>query len=285
MTSPWNLRLLGAKFVCSFALAPLTAPAHSPSDVHTVITLTDNHPEGLNNALSAFTNATKVGLVAASTPFVTGRPFTLLHDQLVYSAGAVGLALISPIKPTVVSAFPGLKAITPVLTVTRSEGNLVHELDCGNPSQLLLTAIQKSGIDSEAAKIDDFCLSVIREDQPTQVYRIMSGDPKRGTMSLESDAAPVEGTSVQLCHRSVGASTELPRSLLEGNPQRQTLTFLTSLSDVAPDRLTQTKGQGNIQVFENTFLASSENGFILNRVDERSTWRCTVGGGLTTLTW
>ena len=61
----------------------------------------------------------KVGLVAASTPFVTGRPFTLLHDQLVYSAGAVGLALISPIKPTVVSAFLGLKAITPVLTVTR----------------------------------------------------------------------------------------------------------------------------------------------------------------------
>lgn len=60
MTSPWNLRLLGAKFVYSFALAPLTAPAHSPSDVHTVITLTDNHPEGLNNALSAFTNATKV---------------------------------------------------------------------------------------------------------------------------------------------------------------------------------------------------------------------------------
>lgn len=41
-----------------------------------------------------------------------------------------------------------------------------------------------------------------------------------------------------------------------------------------------------VQVLPNTFLASSENGFMLSRpgVDD-SAWRCTVPGGIASLEW
>jgi hypothetical protein len=108
------------------------------NDVHTIITLTDKAPEGLNGSLSSFPLATKVspsfhtpftsrddgfvsklGLFSSSTPFVTGRPHTLIFNGSVASSGAVGIALSAGRRPTLRTAFPGLCAITPPLKVTR----------------------------------------------------------------------------------------------------------------------------------------------------------------------
>ncbi|THH19213.1 hypothetical protein EW146_g1907 [Bondarzewia mesenterica] len=290
---------------------PLELQSLRPQDVHTVITLTDNAPQGLTNALNAFPRATKLGLIATSTPFITGRPFTLMHNQAIYSSGAVGLALTSRVRPSVDTAFPGLRALTPSVRVTRSEANLVHELDHGNPSQLLLSAIQKHGIDNEAAKEDEFYLFVLRQNGRVQVHRIMSGDPTRGTMALESDAAPAEGTLVQvtpddnphilvlvsdstirkLCHRSKHAPIKLPSSFLTPSsaadeiPPR-IIAFMTSASDSLTDHSTPTEGPEDVQVYPNVFLASSENGFILSRFEDdfaEATWKCTVAGGVARL--
>jgi len=91
-------------------------------DVHTVITLTDNAPQGLNQALSSsFTHATKLGLFASSTPFVTGRPYTLIFNGSVKSSGAVGLALSAGPRPVSQTSFPGLRAITAPLKVTQGQ--------------------------------------------------------------------------------------------------------------------------------------------------------------------
>jgi hypothetical protein len=107
-------------------------------DVHTIITLTDNAPQGLNDSLSSFPRATKVsspplyvstlhgtinfvsklGLFCSSTPFVTGRPYTLIHNGSVHSSGAVGIALSAGPRPALKTAYPGLRAITPPLKVT-----------------------------------------------------------------------------------------------------------------------------------------------------------------------
>lgn len=103
----------------------------------------------------------KLGLIATSTPFVTGRPHSLFHGDSVYSDGAVGVCLSSPVRSTPQSDFPGLEAITRPMIVTRyapllhalndhadrsptrsTEGNLVNALDNANPSRLLLHAIQ-----------------------------------------------------------------------------------------------------------------------------------------------
>ena len=61
----------------------------------------------------------KLGLFASSTPFVTGRPYTLIFNGSVKSSGAVGLALSGGSRPLAETAFPGLRAITGPLKVTQ----------------------------------------------------------------------------------------------------------------------------------------------------------------------
>lgn len=110
--------------------------------------MSDAAPEGLNSALSRYTFATKVGaehharvyeqlhltrclfklgLVATLTPFVTGRPVTLFHNDSVHSEGAVGLCLSSATRATHYSDFPGLEAITQPMTVTECVHTLSRE--------------------------------------------------------------------------------------------------------------------------------------------------------------
>ena len=48
----------------------------------------------------------------------------------------------------------------------RSEGNLVNEIDNGNPSKLLIAAIRKHGIEDKGSfKEDDFYLGAFRGDR------------------------------------------------------------------------------------------------------------------------
>ncbi|KAH9954528.1 hypothetical protein BGW80DRAFT_1401052 [Lactifluus volemus] len=61
------------------------------------------------------------GLFGSSTPFVTGRPYTLLYGRLVNSSRAVGIALSAGPRPTLQTTFHGLRAITEPLKVTRYE--------------------------------------------------------------------------------------------------------------------------------------------------------------------
>ena len=61
----------------------------------------------------------KLGLFASSTPFVMGRPYTLIFNGSVKSFGAVGLALSAGPRPVPKTVFPGLRAISAPLKVTQ----------------------------------------------------------------------------------------------------------------------------------------------------------------------
>ena len=104
------------------------------------------------------------------------------------------------------------------LGLSRSEGNLVLSLDNKNPSRILLAAIERghnfSPTDDQSAKLlkvmkdDEFFLGVLDghsvesgRSKIRQVYHITSGDPSRGALALESEAAPSPGTRVQVCRR------------------------------------------------------------------------------------
>lgn len=120
---------------------------------------------------------------------------TLFHNADVHSTGAVGLALTGSKTRRQTSSveFPGLRALTPRLIVTRSassifvrerltevdldahlyrsEGNLVNTIDDGNPSRLLLAAIQQQGIENVASFKDaEFYLGAFRGDQVCFIY-------------------------------------------------------------------------------------------------------------------
>ena len=116
--------------------------------------------------------------------------------------------------------FPGLHPITLPLRVTRyvfvtiplgtvlytiffdslplGQRNLVNELDSLNPTALLVSAIEKSAPSRKVAKDNEFYLGVLRDGDLWQVHRIMSGGPSRGTLALETEAAPGEGTSARV---------------------------------------------------------------------------------------
>ncbi|TFY50665.1 hypothetical protein EVG20_g11394, partial [Dentipellis fragilis] len=254
-------------------------------DVHTIVCLTDNAPQGLMSALSAFPNASKLGLIASSTPFVTGRPFTLMHNDAVLSSGAVGLALFKPPRPAATTAFPGLTALTEELTVTRSEGNLIQELDKANPSRLLLAAIQTRGIVGEAAKEHEFYVGVRAGGKTVQVHHILSGDPSRGTIALESEVAPAEGSVVQLFHGprhgAPAPALPSPSSLAGLTGPGKRLSFITAPRDHPVSPNSDSESAVDVRVLDNVFLAASENGFLLGRngdgeKEKEKVWTCTT---------
>lgn len=54
-----------------------------------------------NSPRSALSDLPQLGLLASSTPFVTGRPYTLITGKEIYSTGAVGLAVCRyPARPS-----------------------------------------------------------------------------------------------------------------------------------------------------------------------------------------
>ncbi|KIJ62693.1 hypothetical protein HYDPIDRAFT_93917 [Hydnomerulius pinastri MD-312] len=187
---------------------PDTLKNIDPSTVDNIIYFSDRAPEGISSVLdSAFPRANKLSLIASSTPFLTGRPVTLFHNGEVLSDGAVGVALsASSSSPSVDLSFPPLVALTPELVVTSAEGNLILSLDSGNPTRLLLAAIQKHGLSLSGGttwvgKEDEFYVGVVdpQTNEITQLHRINSGDPSRGTIALDTGSAPRKGCVVRVC--------------------------------------------------------------------------------------
>ncbi|KAJ7164562.1 hypothetical protein C8R43DRAFT_987490 [Mycena crocata] len=265
----------------------------SPDKVGTVLYFSDSAPEGLSNALAHFSGATKLGLFAASTPFITGRPVTLFKGDKIYESGAVGVALRKP-KANSRVQFLGMKPLCSPMTVTQAEGNLVITLDNKNPTQLLLKAIETVGIKTLASDSlkdnDEFSLATLEAGEPQQMCNIMSGDPSRGTMALRSMSAPPIGAQVQFFHRPKFTVSVIPQESTRSNAVRRTLGFLTCAEahqythPVAAENIEV----DDVRVYTNTFLAGSEGGFISSRSGEEGSeapWSCAIPGSLASLSW
>ena len=94
----------------------------SPATIESIVFFSDLHPEGLVESLRALPPTTaQLGLIAASTHFISGRPVTLCRDGSFFGEGAVGIAILKQTNKTVSSHvdFLGIRKISEVLTVTR----------------------------------------------------------------------------------------------------------------------------------------------------------------------
>lgn len=93
---------------------------------------------------------------------------TLFHNQDIFSSGAVGLALTSVAKPQLQVDFLDIQKLGPVTTVTQTEGNMVNTLNYDNPTQLLLSAIKQSGLNTHVSgsfkEEEDFSLGALSLD-------------------------------------------------------------------------------------------------------------------------
>ncbi|KAF9221513.1 hypothetical protein BS17DRAFT_784868 [Gyrodon lividus] len=264
------------------------------SVVDNILYFSDRAPEGIANVLEgAFPQANKLSLMASSTPFLTGRPVTLFHNGKILSDGAVGVALTpsSSSAPVVELSFPPLVALSPDLEITSSEGNLILSLNSGNPTKLLLAAIHKYGLSVSGdttwvGKEDEFYMGIvdISSNKLTQLHRINSGDPSRGTIALDTASTPREGSVVRLYHLprhpGLDASTYIP------DPLQSSLSLF-----VTPEMLPDANFEGrmdtdDLSVIPNAFLVASENGFTLSRGSEaQGPWTCVVPGGRVGLSW
>ncbi|KAF5380758.1 hypothetical protein D9757_007162 [Collybiopsis confluens] len=253
------------------------------ADISSVVYFSDLFPEGLSSAISdALPRATQLGLLASSTPFITGRPVTLFYNQQVYETGAVGIALrrsrsLQFRLPT------DIQPLGDSLNVTHSEGNLISTLNSSNPTQLLLSRIRAAGIDTTSSsaisfKEDmQFYLGVLGSNHSSldQLHLITSGDTSRGTIALNTQTtAPPVGSRVRFFHRRRSSSDPMPMSL----PMDRDRIIFTALP---PDETKQNGFSLEVEL-DNQFLAASENGFVLGRPGE-SPWLCNVPGCISLL--
>jgi len=192
------------------------------------------------------------------------------------------------------------------MRVTESQGNLVQSLDGLNPSRLLLSAIEKNNNSedptnsnasmAQITKDDQFYLAVLHDNdgnsEMSQLYHITSGDPSRGTLALESEAAPPHNAIVQIFRLPATASPDTlsrymnsPTSTSRNNLK---MAFTVAASDAMPTDAF-INGGANTVILSDTFLTASENGFLVVRHSENDPkgreWLCKVPGGSIDLRW
>ncbi|THV03608.1 hypothetical protein K435DRAFT_621752, partial [Dendrothele bispora CBS 962.96] len=263
-----------------------------PSRVRDIFYFSDRSPEGLSFALNAsFPRTNALGLLASSTPFITGRSVTLFHNEHIYDSGAVGIALTNDNNVDSRYAFhlpSGLEALGETMVVTDFEGNLINTLNNANPTQLLLSAIRRAGIDTTSSNAmtfkddSEFYLATIQSPTKNanefyQLHSITAGDPSRGTISLNTQSSsPPVGTLVRFFYRPCLIPSTLLNTyaaISDKNPARSTLAFSvaphSTLSEQNP-RVGSHDTNAEPLFMGNTFLAASENGFVLSRRREYS---------------
>ncbi|GAW09262.1 u3 snornp-associated protein cic1 utp30 family protein [Lentinula edodes] len=222
----------------------------------------------------------QLGLLASSTPFITGRPVTLFHNQQILDSGAVGVAFTTP-KSLHFDIPDDIQPLGDPLDVTGSEGNLINTLNFSNPTQLLLSRIRAAGIDTTsftAIRFKDdmeFYLSVLPSLSPSvsapyQLHAITAGDPSRGTLSLNTQSmAPPAGARVQFFHRRSVKPLSLDTWRDSASIRHGTVAFTTVSS---PESLRDGGDEGKLEstgeelVLENQFVVGSENGSRVHRI-------------------
>ncbi|KAL1407358.1 hypothetical protein Q8F55_006780 [Vanrija albida] len=243
-------------------------------NVGTLVALTDATPAPTLEALDAFPAAAKLGYVAAPTPFLTGYPFTLFHGRKVLQTGAVGLALP---KPADVAVEYGVESFAAPTRVKAARGNLLLTIEGPNPNPTatLIAAlhVRDKGKAAGLTKDESFWLQI--KDPKTselRVVHILSGDPSRGALSLDTEIPLVPGQEVQFMCRT--GALPLPEPL--GGALR--FVALARTDDVAV-----AAKEGAPQTIDG-FLVSSEGGFICSPAGV-PTAVITVSGAAGTAGW
>lgn len=277
----------------SLELPPDLQHIRTKSSVSSFLYLSDGAPEGLLNSLGRHFPATsQTGLIGSSTPFITGRPFTLFKGSSIYPDGAVGVAIFDQRLQHASIEFKSIHAVSHPMEVTQAQTNLVETLDHGNPVESLLLAMKSSG---SMNKDQEIYLAVLDSPSTTdpnpsepctynysQVYRITAGGPSRGSILLDAAEGPQVGTKVQFV--VIDASKKSPPSLIPINKTAPTVT----LSIISDSDMKAVPTDSDVQEIDNAFLGASENGFILGHGEGEplgKPWICTVPGATCSLQW
>ncbi|KAI8388614.1 uncharacterized protein BYT42DRAFT_560686 [Radiomyces spectabilis] len=239
----------------------LTAKQTSPSFIFVA---SDNEPDELLQSFDHhYPTTPKIGIIGASTPFLTGQPYTLFYQGKAMGAGIVGLASYRKDNPSLTVIHHGLEKMGEPLKITRCRGNVILDLDQAGATGLLLDLLH-SGPSGKPKKDEEFYLGVYPagdtqlDDAKLSVNRVTSGDPSRGNMSVDTTADFEVGQTVQFM-RKVPCD---PQSVLEATEGKVVVGVVDK--DATIDALPIKKSSEH-QMIANVFGATSENGAIVGR--------------------
>ncbi|CAE6462219.1 unnamed protein product [Rhizoctonia solani] len=262
------------------------------STISSFFYLSDGRPEGLFDSLHRhFPTASQLGLIGSSTPFITGRPFTLFGGTSIFSDGAVGVALLDQTPPNTDIKFDNIHALSEPMEVTQAQTNLIETLDYGNPVGSLMTAMKNSSTIGKDQGIylgvlSDFASNPKARDcgQPTynytRLYRITAGGPSRGSLLLDATEGPRIGTKVQFA--TAPQSQKSPHVSNLSSPVFPTL----SLNVLDESQAQASSIDSDVHAADKLFVGTSENGFVLKApsgAGQERPWICSVPGA--TVQW
>ncbi|KAF9410501.1 hypothetical protein BGZ94_001632 [Podila epigama] len=238
--------------------------------------------------------ADKVGLIASSTPFITGRPVTMFYNDQLVQDGVIGVSIVknnatgndhNSTAPVSTVEYPSMSTLGPAMQITRCRGNIILELDESNATRLLLDRLQATTLTKDKeyflATGEPTVLGLLdRKDESTDidmtkatVYKITGGDPSKGNMAVDTVHDLRVGQWVQFIHHD--------KDLDQGHYDQTSVNVPDSLVFTTSDPNNTIEEQENHPqtmtdgLVENVFGGSSENGFIVG-LPEQDTWVCTV---------
>ncbi|KAF8797464.1 hypothetical protein BYT27DRAFT_7265693 [Phlegmacium glaucopus] len=164
---------------------------------------------------------------------------------------------------------------------------MINGLDFSNPTQLLLNVIRLAGVDMLAPAgsfkgNEEFSLGLVSATgEISRTYKITAGDPSNrgGSLSLDADRAPPEGSTVQFLHHPFTAPVQLPPNLLHCSSESSSNLPLKQLKETfaflsVPEPTSDASHNFNLDlkvdstaalVLPHIFLSPSVTGFILSR--------------------
>ncbi|KAF9982976.1 hypothetical protein BGZ75_005556 [Mortierella antarctica] len=234
--------------------------------------------------------ASKVGLMASSTPFITGRPVTMFYDGKLVQDGVLGVSLVKKAgrykeikgESRTLVEYPSMAPLGPAMQITRCRGNIILELDESNATRLLLDRLQATTL----TKDKEYFLATgeptaADQDEDSNVdmsnatvYRITGGDPSKGNMAVDTVHDLKVGQWVQFIHHD--KVQEHGHIATPARAHQGALRFTTSdPNNTIEEQLATPIRPDSDDTVQATFGGSSENGFIVGQANE-GTWVCTV---------
>ncbi|KAJ1641757.1 hypothetical protein J3B02_005226 [Coemansia erecta] len=173
-----------------------------PSAVELVLIAADRDSRQIFDALdSRFPQAVRLAIVGSQTPFFNGREHTLFDSNNIFESGVVGIAFLrtqvnSANRPHALEqpqvSYTGLRAISDVLEIRRSKGNVVLEVENGEAAHQLIASIRKqrasAGPNQTAAEARLFAKIAASRDfsSSSVVLQVTGGDPAKGGLAIDT---------------------------------------------------------------------------------------------------
>ncbi|KAF9934314.1 hypothetical protein FBU30_002453 [Linnemannia zychae] len=273
------------------ALPPLTDPntlSTADKAEQSILMFSDLEVHQFLEALDTVNpEASKVGLMASSTPFITGRPVTMFYDGQLVQDGVLGVSILK--KPrneqtpeeTIKVTYPSMSPLGPAMQITRCRGNIILDLDESNPTRLLLDRLKSTTLtkDKEYFLATGQPVSATATDDEAQidmskatVYKITGGDPSKGNMAVDTVHDLQPGQWVQFIHHREHQEHGHYESQA---PSESEIRFTAT----DPNNTIEEKGElesvHNASSVQPRFGGSSENGFIVGQ-PHQGTWVCAI---------